>query len=119
MRRNLFTAGLFIWVVTGTLIGGFAQADLPVVNVFAPVNSIAEGTNAYSGDTGDFVLTSNQMNGISLNLEFSGTATIADFNPFVSTDGFSRLSSFPTNVSIPPGTNSVTFSFRAARDGFV
>lgn len=106
--------GFLIWVGTASFLRGFAQAELPVVNVFAPTNAVPEGS--YPAQPGYFVLTSTKSNGVTLNLKFSGTATVADLYQFFSNNQFVALTSFPTNVVIPPGTNSVTFVFRPAAD---
>jgi hypothetical protein len=116
MNRILSGLASFVWMAAASFFPAYTRAELPIVNVFAPTNSVPENTNFFGGAPGSFVFTSSATNGVSLLINFRGTTAITDFSSIVQSDTTVSYRSFPTNLLIPPGKNSVTLSFRAARD---
>src|SRR5688500_11793199 len=102
MKTKLLFKTLFSILAVLTL---HAQSDLPIVNVSAPTNSVPESNQGY------FVFTSNQTNGVTLRVEYSGTTNWQDF---------SRISFwFPTNLTIPPNASSFTQILRVVSDSLI
>jgi hypothetical protein len=104
MAKYIRAAALILWMVA--TLTSRAQSDLPILTLNAPITSLAEPPDFSStDDAAFFIFTSNQTNGLTFTVEFSGDVSISDFSAVLQ-----------TNLSIPAGTNTTTLSVRARRD---